>query len=84
MKVMAAKDIASKFKDGKILPPAKATAIAGMHDISEARSCLYHHVHEQADYEVARSLCEIMAKEEGYRNMNTLGEKMLKCIDQSK
>ena len=81
---MAAKDIASKLENKKILPPAKATAIAGMNATSEARSCLYHHVHEQADYEVAKSLCEIMVKEEGYRNMNKLGKEMLKYLEQSK
>ena len=75
LKVVAAKDIAGRLEIDSIIPSRLH------HDIKqanpdEARELLYRHLCQHGAPSTIRPLCDIMANESGYPNMNSLGKDM--------
>ena len=79
LKVMAAKEIAGRLEFDGIIPAALLHDI-GQTDPDKAKELLYRHLCQHGAPSTIRPLCDIMANERGYPNMNSLGKDMKEDI----
>ena len=77
LRVVTAKGIAQKLYMKDIIPESAYRIIVNQQTTNnDAKLELFEHLHQHGALSTIRSLCDIMIKERGYPNMNTLGKAM--------
>ena len=75
--------LVEKLYNREVIPKALKNSILKSTDEYKMTSDIFNHVKGQGDYDSLRVMCKCMINHDGFRKMDALGKKMLKCLEAS-